>query len=183
MAEEAGRRIVSLVGGGRAAVCLLTPAGFERAMTVLAAIGGSTNAIIHLCAVAGRRGITLPLERFGEIAARVPVIADIAPIGTGLMDDLAKAGGVPGRGGRDRRRAAGAALQAGAALRFRRRGAVAAAAGVRPGDDRARVHGGARQPGAGRRGAQGGRRQPGTAAAPRAGGGVPLLRRDAAADR
>jgi dihydroxyacid dehydratase/phosphogluconate dehydratase len=62
---------------------------------VLAAIGGSTNAIIHLCAVAGRRGITLPLERFGEIAARVPVIADIAPIGTGLMDDLAKAGGVP----------------------------------------------------------------------------------------
>jgi dihydroxyacid dehydratase/phosphogluconate dehydratase len=74
---------------------LLTPAGFERAMTVLAAIGGSTNAIIHLCAVAGRRGITLPLERFGEIAARVPVIADIAPIGIGLMDDLAKAGGVP----------------------------------------------------------------------------------------
>jgi dihydroxyacid dehydratase/phosphogluconate dehydratase len=64
-------------------------------MTVLAAIGGSTNAIIHRCAVAGRRGITLPLERFGEIAARVPVIADIAPIGTGLMGDLAKAGGVP----------------------------------------------------------------------------------------
>jgi dihydroxyacid dehydratase/phosphogluconate dehydratase len=64
-------------------------------MTVLAAIGGSTNAIIHLCAVAGRRGIRLPLSRFGEIAARVPVIADIAPIGTGLMDDLAKAGGVP----------------------------------------------------------------------------------------
>jgi dihydroxyacid dehydratase/phosphogluconate dehydratase len=45
--------------------------------------------------VAGRRGITLPLERFSQIAARVPVIADIAPVGTGLMDDLAKAGGVP----------------------------------------------------------------------------------------
>jgi dihydroxy-acid dehydratase len=95
MAEEAGRRIVALVAAGIRPSALLTLAGFERAMTVLAAIGGSTNAIIHLCAVAGRRGITLPLERFGEIAARVPVIADIAPIGTGLMDDLAKAGGVP----------------------------------------------------------------------------------------
>jgi dihydroxyacid dehydratase/phosphogluconate dehydratase len=94
-AESAGRRIVSMVAAGTRPSSLLTPAGFERAMTVLAAIGGSTNAIIHLCAVAGRRGITLPLERFGEIAARVPVIADIAPIGTGLMDDLAKAGGVP----------------------------------------------------------------------------------------
>jgi dihydroxyacid dehydratase/phosphogluconate dehydratase len=94
-AEAAGREIVSLVAAGARPSALLTRAGFERAMTVLAAIGGSTNAIIHLCAVAGRRGITLPLERFGEIAARVPVIADIAPIGTGLMDDLAKAGGVP----------------------------------------------------------------------------------------
>ena len=94
-AESAGRRIVSMVAAGTRPSSLLTPAGFERAMAVLAAIGGSTNAIIHLCAVAGRRGITLPLERFGEIAARIPVIADIAPIGTGLMDDLAKAGGVP----------------------------------------------------------------------------------------
>jgi dihydroxyacid dehydratase/phosphogluconate dehydratase len=51
--------------------------------------------IIHLCAVAGRRGLSLPLERFGSISARVPVIADVAPIGTGLMDDLARAGGVP----------------------------------------------------------------------------------------
>jgi dihydroxyacid dehydratase/phosphogluconate dehydratase len=94
-AEEAGQRIVALVAAGTRPSSRLTPAGFERAMTVLAAIGGSTNAIIHLCAVAGRRGITLPLERFGQIAARVPVIADIAPIGTGLMDDLASAGGVP----------------------------------------------------------------------------------------
>ncbi len=95
LAEEAGRRIVSLVSSGLRPSALLTSEAFERAMTVLAAIGGSTNAIIHLCAVAGRRGITLPLERFSQIAARVPVIADIAPVGTGLMDDLAKAGGVP----------------------------------------------------------------------------------------
>ena len=64
-------------------------------MAVLAAVGGSTNAIIHLCAVAGRRGISLPLRQFGEVSARVPVIADIAPIGSGLMPDLARAGGVP----------------------------------------------------------------------------------------
>ena len=95
LAEVAGQRVVDLVASGTRPSSRLTPAGFERAMTVLAAIGGSTNAIIHLCAVAGRRGITLPLERFGQIAARVPVIADIAPIGTGLMDDLARAGGVP----------------------------------------------------------------------------------------
>jgi dihydroxy-acid dehydratase len=94
-AESAGREVVSLVLAGSRPSSVLTMDGFSRAMTVLAAIGGSTNAIIHLCAVAGRRGLTLPLERFGEIAARVPVIADIAPIGTGLMDDLAKAGGVP----------------------------------------------------------------------------------------
>ena len=73
----------------------LTPAGFANALTVLAAVGGSTNAIIHLCAVAGRRGLSLPLRDFGSVSARVPVIADVAPIGTGLMPDLAAAGGVP----------------------------------------------------------------------------------------
>jgi dihydroxyacid dehydratase/phosphogluconate dehydratase len=95
-AAEAGQRIVSMVLDSVRPSAFLTPAGFRNAMTVLAAIGGSTNAIIHLCAVAGRRGISLPLRQFAEISARVPVIADIAPIGTGLMPDLAKAGGVPG---------------------------------------------------------------------------------------
>jgi dihydroxy-acid dehydratase len=95
LAEEAGRRIVSMAGSGTRPSGLLTPPAFERAMTVLAAVGGSTNAIIHLCAVAGRRGLSLPLPTFGQIAARTPVIADIAPTGTGLMPDLAAAGGVP----------------------------------------------------------------------------------------
>jgi len=95
LAEEAGQRIVSLVRSGTRPSSLLTPAGFERAMTVLAAVGGSTNAIIHLCAVAGRRGLSLPLSAFASIAAQTPVIADIAPTGTGLMPDLAAAGGVP----------------------------------------------------------------------------------------
>jgi dihydroxyacid dehydratase/phosphogluconate dehydratase len=95
LAEEAGRRIVSLVREGVRPSSLLTPSGFSRAMTVLAAIGGSTNAIIHLCAVAGRRGLSLPLSEFAAVAARTPVILDVAPVGTGLMDDFARAGGVP----------------------------------------------------------------------------------------
>ncbi len=95
LAEEAGGRIVGLVSEGVRPSSLLTLSGFERAMTVLAAVGGSTNAIIHLCAVAGRRGLSLPLSSFSAVAARVPVILDVAPVGTGLMDDLARAGGVP----------------------------------------------------------------------------------------
>jgi dihydroxyacid dehydratase/phosphogluconate dehydratase len=95
LAEEAGRRIVAMVADGVRPSSVLTPAGFSNAMTVLAAVGGSTNAVIHLCAVAGRRGLRLPLRQFAEVSARVPVIADVAPIGTGLMPDLARAGGVP----------------------------------------------------------------------------------------
>jgi dihydroxyacid dehydratase/phosphogluconate dehydratase len=95
LAEEAGRRIVDLVSDDVRPSSLLTPSGFERAMTVLAAVGGSTNAIIHLCAVAGRCRLSLPLREFAEVAARVQVIADVAPVGTGLMDDLARTGGVP----------------------------------------------------------------------------------------
>ncbi len=178
LAEEAGRRIVGLVRDDVRPSSLLSADGFSRAMTVLAAVGGSTNAIIHLCAVAGRRGLSLPLERFGSISARVPVIADVAPIGTGLMDDLARAGGVP---------AVLAALAASApglvagrivADRF-----AAVAAGFFRGDFAAGVHGGAREPGAGRGGDQGGGGQSVAAAAPGAGGGVPLVRGDAHPDR
>jgi dihydroxyacid dehydratase/phosphogluconate dehydratase len=95
LAEEAGRRIVAMVADGVRPSAALTSRGFANALTVLAAVGGSTNAIIHLCAVAGRRGLRLALRQFAEVSARVPVIADVAPIGTGLMPDLARAGGVP----------------------------------------------------------------------------------------
>jgi dihydroxy-acid dehydratase len=95
LAADAGQRIVSMVRAAVRPSAFLTPAGFGNALAMLAAVGGSTNAIIHLCAVAGRRGLTLPLRQFAEVSARVPVIADIAPIGTGLMPDLARAGGVP----------------------------------------------------------------------------------------
>ena len=95
LAEEAGRQIVSMVSSSLRPSAFLTAAGFANAMAVLAAVGGSTNAIIHLCAVAGRRALSLPLREFAAVSARVPVIADVAPVGTGLMDDLAAAGGVP----------------------------------------------------------------------------------------
>jgi dihydroxyacid dehydratase/phosphogluconate dehydratase len=95
LAEEAGRRIVSMVSSCVRPSAFLTAAGFANAIAVLAAVGGSTNAIIHLCAVAGRRTLSLPLREFAAVSERVPVIADVAPVGTGLMDDLAAAGGVP----------------------------------------------------------------------------------------
>ncbi len=95
LAEAAGQRIVSMVRSSVRPSAFLTAAGFANALTVLAAIGGSTNAIIHLCAVAGRRGLILPLRDLGSVSAHVPVIVDLAPIGTGLMPDLAAAGGVP----------------------------------------------------------------------------------------
>src|SRR5579859_5955746 len=95
LAEEAGRRIVGLVRDDVRPASSLSAEGFSKAMTVLAAVGGSTNAIIHLCAVAGRRGLSLPLASFAEAAARTPVMLDVAPVGTGLMDDVARAGGLP----------------------------------------------------------------------------------------
>jgi dihydroxy-acid dehydratase len=94
-AEAAGRRIVAMAAAGNRPSAVLTEAGFGNAIAALAAIGGSTNAIIHLCAVAGRRAIRLPLQRFADVSAAVPVIADISPVGAGLMPDLAEAGGVP----------------------------------------------------------------------------------------
>jgi dihydroxy-acid dehydratase len=95
LAEAAGQRIVAMAASGTRPSGMLTSAGFGNAIAALAAVGGSTNAIIHLCAVAGRRGITLPLEQFAEVSAAVPVIADVSPVGSGLMSDLAAAGGLP----------------------------------------------------------------------------------------
>jgi dihydroxy-acid dehydratase len=73
---------------------LLTPAAFDNAIVVDMAIGGSTNAIIHLIAMAGRAGIKLPLERFDDISHNVPVIANVRPSGEFLMEDFYDAGGL-----------------------------------------------------------------------------------------
>jgi dihydroxy-acid dehydratase len=74
---------------------MLTPDAFDNAITTDMAIGGSTNAIIHLVAMAGRVGIRLPLERFDEISHRTPVIANLRPSGEYLMEDFYDAGGLP----------------------------------------------------------------------------------------
>jgi dihydroxy-acid dehydratase len=74
---------------------ILTPASFDNAIVTLMTMGGSTNAIIHLVAMAGRAGIALPLERYNEISAKTPVLANIRPSGKQyLMEDFYYAGGL-----------------------------------------------------------------------------------------
>lgn len=94
MAMATGRRIVDMVWERQTPSTLLNERSFENGITACMAMGGSTNAIIHLVALAGRRGFALPLERFDTIAARTPVLADIRPSGRFLMEDLYYAGGL-----------------------------------------------------------------------------------------
>jgi dihydroxy-acid dehydratase len=94
-AAQAGRRAVAAVTGGLVPSALLTPAAFGNAIRVLHAAGGSTNAIIHLTAIAGRVGVDLPLELLARLGADVPVLADIQPSGDGLMQAFHAAGGLP----------------------------------------------------------------------------------------
>jgi dihydroxy-acid dehydratase len=94
LAMESGQRIVEMVWEGATPGEVLTPAAFRNAIAVDMAIGGSTNAIIHLVAMARRCGFDLPLREFDEIAARVPVLANIRPSGEFLMEDFYYAGGL-----------------------------------------------------------------------------------------
>jgi dihydroxy-acid dehydratase len=94
MAMNCGTQIVEMVWADRKPSILLTRESFENAITVDMAIGGSTNAMIHLIAMAGRRGIDLRLPVFAEISRRVPVLADIRPSGRFLMEDFYYAGGL-----------------------------------------------------------------------------------------
>ena len=95
IAEQSGRRIVEMVGEDLRPSQILTPAAFDNAICLLMALGGSTNAIIHLVAIAGRLGIALPLSRFEEMSRTVPVVANVKPSGKFLMEDFSYAGGVP----------------------------------------------------------------------------------------
>ena len=94
-AEASGRRIVRMVEQDVRPEALLTPAAFDNAIRVLLALGGSTNAVIHLIAIAGRRGIQLPLERFDQIGRDVPCIVNLKPSGAYHTDRLHSAGGIP----------------------------------------------------------------------------------------
>jgi dihydroxy-acid dehydratase len=94
MAAECGKRIVEMVREDLKPSDILTMQSFENAIVTDMAIGGSTNAIIHLVALAGRAGIRLELAQFDEIARRTPVLADIRPSGRFLMEDFFYAGGL-----------------------------------------------------------------------------------------
>jgi dihydroxy-acid dehydratase len=94
MATECGRRIVEMVWEDVKPRDILTEASFENAITADMAIGGSTNAIIHLVAMAGRAGLKLELQRFDAISQRTPMIANLRPSGEYLMEDFYYAGGL-----------------------------------------------------------------------------------------
>ena len=94
MAEACGRRGVEMVWEDLKPRDILTAAAFDNAIAVLMALGGSTNAIVHLVAMAGRAGIRLDLDRFDAIAGRVPLLANLRPSGKWLMEDFYYAGGL-----------------------------------------------------------------------------------------
>ncbi|MBZ5514566.1 MAG: dihydroxy-acid dehydratase [Acidobacteriia bacterium] len=94
-AEESGRRIVTMALEDLRPSRILTREAFENAIRVDMAIGGSTNAIVHLVALAGRVGMDLPLSKFDEISRSTPVVANLKPSGEFLMEDFCYAGGLP----------------------------------------------------------------------------------------
>jgi dihydroxy-acid dehydratase len=95
LAEAAGRQIVELVERDLKPSDILTSEAFENAIRVLHAISGSTNAILHLLAYAGRVGVELPLQLFDELCTSTPWLVDLKPAGRFLMEDFFYAGGVP----------------------------------------------------------------------------------------
>ena len=95
MAAACGRRAVAMVWEDLRPQDILTAGAFDNAIVASAAIAGSTNAIIHLIALARRAGIELQLDRFDELSASIPVLANIRPSGQYLMEDFYYAGGLP----------------------------------------------------------------------------------------
>jgi len=95
MAELSGQRIVQMVWDDITPSKIMTREAIENAITVDMAIGGSTNAVVHLLAIAGRLGIDLKLDEFDRISTRTPCIVNVKPSGEYLMEDLFAAGGVP----------------------------------------------------------------------------------------
>ena len=95
MAYLTGRRIVEMVWEDLTPDRILTRESFENALTVHMAVAGSTNAIIHLVAMAGRAGVPLTPDDFDAFSRKVPVIANLRPSGDFLMEDFFYAGGLP----------------------------------------------------------------------------------------
>jgi len=94
-AEAAGGRAVQLIDAPIRPSQLVTPESVANALTVLLALGGSTNALIHLTAIAGRRGIPIDLHRLNAFSDATPVLVGLKPTGEGYMEDFHAAGGLP----------------------------------------------------------------------------------------
>lgn len=95
MAQLSGRRIVEMVKEDLKLSKVLTREAFENAIVVNAAVGGSTNFIIHLLAIAGRLGVELTLDDFDAIGSKIPLLVNLKPSGKYLMEDFYYAGGLP----------------------------------------------------------------------------------------
>ena len=94
-AEDAGTLAVRLIAAPIRPSEIITPESVENALRVLLSLGGSTNALIHLTAIAGRRGIRIDLGRLNELSDTTPVLVDLKPTGEGYMEDFHAAGGMP----------------------------------------------------------------------------------------
>ncbi|MEK0416778.1 MAG: putative dihydroxy-acid dehydratase [Pseudomonadota bacterium] len=95
LARQAGRRIVEMVHEDQCLSKVLNRQAFENAIRTLAAIGGSTNAVIHLIAIAGRLGIPLTIDDFERLGSEMPCLVNLQPSGQYLMEDFCYAGGLP----------------------------------------------------------------------------------------
>jgi dihydroxyacid dehydratase/phosphogluconate dehydratase len=95
LARMAGRRVVDMVHEDQKLSSILTRQAFENAIRTLAAIGGSTNAVIHLVAMAGRIGVPLTIEDFDKLGSEMPCLVNLQPSGKYLMEDFCYAGGLP----------------------------------------------------------------------------------------
>ncbi|MBW7922632.1 MAG: dihydroxy-acid dehydratase [Rubellimicrobium sp.] len=96
-AEETGTLVARMAReGGPLPAEIVTPAAIRNAMRVLLAVSGSTNAVIHLAAIAGRIGMTLDLDAFNRMSDETPVLVDLKPVGQGYMEDFHHAGGLGG---------------------------------------------------------------------------------------
>ena len=93
-AHNSGRRIVEMVTSDLKPSDIMTKASFENAILTLAAIGGSTNVVVHLLAIAGRLGIELTLDDFDRVGSRTPLLVNLQPSGKYLMEDFFRAGGL-----------------------------------------------------------------------------------------
>src|SRR5208283_4404265 len=93
-AEATGAAAVKLIGSQRTPSAIVTRKSVENTLRVLLALGGSTNAVIHLTAIAGRAGVKISLDELNKLSDATPVLVNLKPVGNGYMEDFCAAGGM-----------------------------------------------------------------------------------------